>query len=1576
MPDPYTLEWIKLRNYPLPMILDEQALQSAFIQKTYLSAWEVLLQTAAYKDKPFVLKLMQIIGKLSPHISNAKHYAKQLFKHTFPTVLLKKLTTVSLDWGLHIACGHFSEREVELFAAELDPALSTLLNDAQHGTRQWQFTFSALTHKPYPSFLHYILERFYIFGYCPNLEFTHVGIKLLLESILADAKIDYNAEDNGMMLLIAACRNKRKALVAKCLQDPDIDINKKMLSGHTALDCVVENDWLTMVQALLAYGVAATTHVSAFNYALKLKKDEIAHLLWQRAKANPTFIEQALVQAITANDSEVIHKLIKSYQANPQTVDAHGFSAVNVALKKNDILLLKLLLLNRELKAALGKDENRKNVLHYAIGLENYPQAHLIKLVKGFLAAGADCNAIDENGKTPLMLACQLKQEEVVSLLLQQQLMDVNVKAELGMSALYWAIEEGTVSIVEKLLHHAIDFDDYLSAFSCALMLAKKEMALLLWQKTRDQQAFVNQALAQAIKGGLTKIIYELINVYAANPNVINEEGLSALAVALNEQDTSLVDLLLKHPDFTLDIRKDEEGKVVLHYIALMETYSHDLIRLGNNFIQQGGDCNIRDKYGYTPLMLACRANQEALACLLLQQPCLNTAAENGEGFTALGYAVMKGTVSMVQALLDYGTELDDQLVAFNYAIALQKREMIAFLKQLYTQQDFIKHALSWALKKGQMAAESSFISYSFVIQQLIEEHGADPESIAEFYPAAFRIALREALQKESKESMALLDQLLQAPTLKIHLAKDHHGNTPLLYAVALRKYPHEKKFQLIKRLLSLGVEVNATNKEGRTALMLACKFSSALIPLLLQHPTININIQDKNNASVLDYAISENNIPLIHTLLKRGINTENLIKAFNEALAFNKEILDLLWQAVEMKEAFINQALIQAIRGDKYTRASKTIYKLLKAYDANPDAVDEYGASALNIALKEAHILLMNDMRKRPVFIADKEAPILLIDEILKRPAFKVEVTKDRAGNTALIYALKLQAYPEERTIQLVQRLIAQGADCNTLDDTGCTPLIIACQRKQEKSVHLLLQQPHLNINTRCNKNKSALDCAIKRNAMTIVHNLLCYGIDFETHLFAFNEAIKFRRHEILKVLWQNVKNKEVFVSQALIKAMRGCEKSRKFLPVIGKLIKDFGADPNIVDETGLSPLLIALQKNDIVLLDMLLQHPELNTKEVPDKKGNTLLHTHIELPLFKQLNYKEFYFVILLSKIKNVIKTNYYIATSSMWVHSALMLKRYPADKHIALVKRLLIEGADGKAMNALGMTPLMALANADNGESLLPLLFQYTSSDIHAKSPKGMSALDYALNSNNKGLVQALLKHDINMDTLLGAFNTSLECNKSEILSILWPAVQLQEGFNHQALRLAITNHYAQAAYRLIKDYGANPNTVDALGFSALNVALRTGHIFLINRLLPYPDLKVKLDKDTAGSTALIYALSLDVYAEGRKVQLVRWLLDQGADCNAVNKKGKPPLIIACAMNQFELVKLLLSYAPDMNATDNEGNSALDYAVLYGTVNLVQALLAYGVAPDTLLSAFNQAVHFNKDSMAEMLLQHVKK
>jgi ankyrin repeat protein len=1411
IPDPHTPEWIQLRNHPLPMSLVKEAWQTAFIQKTYLTAWD-LLQTAEYEDKPYVLKLMQIIGQLSSHISNAESYTKKIFNNTFPEVWLQELIAINLDWGLQLIGGHFAWHDIKPFVTKLDPALSTL-TDAQYKSCQWQFAHG---HKPYGSFLSDALEHFYLLGGHVNVEFTHPDIKAQFEKILSSPSV-----------LRSALRENNFSSLDLILSRPNIGFN------------------------------------------------------------------------IT--------------------------------------------------------DENDNTLLHKAIALKKYPQEKSMVLIKRLLESGVDCNATDANEHTPLMLACKFIQEDIVSLLIQQPSIDINLQKndlkslftfvicpgqqdELRKdrkSALVYAVENRGINIVKMLLKHEISFVNRLVAFNLALKNNQEDIATLLWEIAQNQQDFIDQALARAITDRTPDIIYKIIKNYAGNPNFINDFGSSALTAALSTKDVSLFDLLFSHPNFIVDIRKNAQGKTVLHYFhsiaqSRSAIYSDKrLIQLVNCFIEQGGNYNLPDEEGNTPLMLACLTDQDAVVNLLLQQPLIEVNAKNNKGGSALRYAVTCGTVNMVQALLKHTIEQEGLFAAF-YSAIKSKEEQEEFPSAFYSpieskeqekinllkpflSQDFIKKMLIWTWSQGQKEDKYSTPHYSSLILWLMKEWGSASKVLVGFYPLAFTIALREAVQQKSKKSIHLLHDLCQMPDLKIYNKKDHLGNTPLVYAVQLGKsYPRKETIQLIIRLFRLGIDVNAVNKEGNTALIIASQSNPTLIPLLLQHPKININIKGKSGHSALDQvahtAVYTNDITLLEKMLEHDISPESLMDAFNHALHIYNAIHApgerarwLLWRKIKQKKMSIEQIFLHTLATKKFG-VSSHVNLLIK----------EFGAD-------------------QGISILSTEEEILFIDKILQRLTFKVNIAKDCIGNAALINVLKLN-YPEESKLQFVKRLLEYGVDCNASNEQEEIPLIVACEHEQEKLVHLLLQQPAIDINVRNDSNESALDYAVRRNMMGVIEVLLNHSLPLNHYFSAFGTAIICNKSNIFNMIWQKIEHKEVFLNQALDWVTEKQDWSKRFLRVsrlqiMPSLIKEFGANPNIMNKDGLSLLAAALKAHDITLLDMLLVHPELQiNKNIKGEEGETLLH----------------------------------------W---AISLQGYPLEKHLALLERLLKAGVDYDTATDKGLTPLMLLAQGKQ-EELLPLLLQYRP-DIEAKDIDGLSALDYAVRHHTKKVVQIFLKHGVEPDILLSAFNTALELGKSEMIDVLWQQVQGEEGFNHQALRLAITQNYAQAAYKLIKAYQADPEIVNN-GFSALNVALKRGHISLLN-MLSCSDIKISLEKDSDGNTALMYALALDVYAEEKKVSFIQPLLEKGVDCSVANKDGETPLMFTCRMNQFALTALLLQYAPAINVRDNQSHSALDYAVIHGTVKLVQALLAYGVEDDMLVAAFNQAIALDKDNMAEVLLRH---
>lgn len=76
----------------------------------------------------------------------------------------------------------------------------------------------------------------------------------------------------------------------------------------------------------------------------------------------------------------------------------------------------------------------------------------------------------------------------------------------------------------------------------------------------------------------------------------------------------------------------------------------------------------------------------------------------------------------------------------------------------------------------------------------------------------------------------------------------------------------------------------------------------------------------------------------------------------------------------------------------------------------------------------------------------------------------------------------------------------------------------------------------------------------------------------------------------------------------------------------------------------------------------------------------------------------------------------------------------------------------------------------------------------------------------------------------------------------------------------------------------------------------------------------------------------------------MEIIRLLLNEGADPNSTNITGDTPLILAVGGN-IDVLRLLLEYSANINAQNYVGFTALMYAVMSDNPNVVALLLENG-------------------------------
>jgi len=171
------------------------------------------------------------------------------------------------------------------------------------------------------------------------------------------------------------------------------------------------------------------------------------------------------------------------------------------------------------------------------------------------------------------------------------------------------------------------------------------------------------------------------------------------------------------------------------------------------------------------------------------------------------------------------------------------------------------------------------------------------------------------------------------------------------------------------------------------------------------------------------------------------------------------------------------------------------------------------------------------------------------------------------------------------------------------------------------------------------------------------------------------------------------------------------------------------------------------------------------------------------------------------------------------------------------------------------------------------------------------------------------------------------------------------------------------------------GANAKLTNRFGGTALIPAAERGHVEVVSELLRRTDVDVN-HVNNLGWTALLEAIVLNNGGEKHQ-QVVRLLLDHGADINIADKDGVTPLQHARARGFSEIERILLtaqaqSHVDAVRARDARMISAAGQ----GDIGAVKRLLAQGASvharDDQGRTALVAAAYRNDLAIADVLMQ----
>ncbi len=148
------------------------------------------------------------------------------------------------------------------------------------------------------------------------------------------------------------------------------------------------------------------------------------------------------------------------------------------------------------------------------------------------------------------------------------------------------------------------------------------------------------------------------------------------------------------------------------------------------------------------------------------------------------------------------------------------------------------------------------------------------------------------------------------------------------------------------------------------------------------------------------------------------------------------------------------------------------------------------------------------------------------------------------------------------------------------------------------------------------------------------------------------------------------------------------------------------------------------------------------------------------------------------------------------------------------------------------------------------------------------------------------------------------------------------------------MAACNHGDRGMVLLLLEHGANPNSVDEYGRSALWLSLENSQFEILDILLGHG---ANIDlKDKEGRTLLMECLSWERY------EMFQWLLEHGAKTDVRDNEGRTALMLAAAEGKKVAARILLEAGAAVEARDNKGWTALAAAALAGQRDMVKFLI----------------------------------
>jgi ankyrin repeat protein len=521
------------------------------------------------------------------------------------------------------------------------------------------------------------------------------------------------------------------------------------------------------------------------------------------------------------------------------------------------------------------------------------------------------------------------------------------------------------------------------------------------------------------------------------------------------------------------------------------------------------------------------------------------------------------------------------------------------------------------------------------------------------------------------------------------------------------------------------------------------------------------------------------------------------------------------------------------------------------------------------------------------------------------------------------------------ENDIRMVKELLESGTDPNEKGYEGVTPLVVASVHGNLE-IALALLESGADTEWEPEGAQSALVSALVYGHDEIANLLLERGADPRAQdWLAFYYACEYGRIPFIHRFLNLGAPPDLQIDDEPTPLMEAA--GRGNLDVV-KILIDAGADPNRKNREGMTAYDIAVSNSGFLE----------NTQPVIDFLDKTTRKSTQSLMAAVQAGNAEL--------TEQLIAQGAQVNTSDReFQYSPLSWAAERGSKKIA---QLLIDaGANIEVRDWMSQTPLWS-AVSGNHTSVARLLIK-AGADVNVVDDSGDTLLQHAVWCESTRSIRLLLEAGADVNAVRAghpaALHWAVAKEENAIVDLLLshgaePNIRLPEfrnqgnfadyGTGTTPLMIAAAEGNLELLERLL-EAGADWSLSNAEGQTAVTIAASRGRISILKRL----------EREGAevdyGSSKLHNQVLLEA-VDKEDVEQVRWALQGSADPNVVDSVGElTALTSACLNGNQEIIRLLLDAGADPDHPSKEGDYPLCWAISRGHTAAVKLLLEAGAS-----------------------------